>query len=1066
MTLQKQIVQLPLDGGQNDAAHEFASDVASNLEVTDGRYLQSGAIAKRFGIEAATTLEDATPGYAVDGGLHTITEHGGRLVAITHDGALAEDEAGERWERLGATGPRPSQLKSDPIVRGNNSVQHPDMAILEEFGPDKTTIACTVWRDSEAGVCMYAWHELPGDGRPPVLVFGPKLVAPAVSATLDIARTPRVAQCDGTFLMIGTDDTGTNLNGCFASPSSSYEFGVPALVDAALTDPHLAAIEVVGGISSDKGFWCVFPITGSNFKITKHTTSSLATVATKSAAGVCLAACYVDDSSKNVICVATATGALCTVETPLGAAIDTHALITPAATIVQCATVSQASIDGRVLAAWSGIGNLAYASNGTGNFGVDVILVDRGTYAGIWQTIVGQVRLGGHACWDGTDRLPTIPFVNDAAQGNVATDLPFWSGYLGQPVLDSADDWKIAQVASYGIDSATAYSGFWDGIGSPARCHCMPSMELADGSMVMPYAVYTDVTDPFDLTLGLDMLRVMAVDSPSLRTVSAQGLRITQSGAGAAYTDGMMYAEMTPAPPTFVVGELDPDMNYGGSSPSGGGGSPAATLYVSFAIRWRDAQGNVHRSIPTLEQAFLWWEFDSPFFYGKRWLLPRPFPGSIQGDKASQSYEVELYQADAADGTMYFRGTCTPIPHPTLDAFDYIVPTTTGFLTEQNRVSIVATPSGVGTVTRWTDLGELQHIPPPPLVDVCSTQARLWALSAENGRLEVWASKLLANGFAPEFPPEFIQRIPAEGGECTALAALDDKVVVFKERAVFVLFGDPGDNTGNGSTLETARLVSSDVGCSNPRSVVEGPFGVAFQASSESASGRAGIHVLGRDLSFSYPGIASKGVAAGVTFGAGTLVPAEKEVRWIIPSEQSGDLLVWSYDVNRWHVHTSRGFDTATMRRGRYAIKVTDEFVSVDLNGWDATSLHAMQIVTPWIKVAGLQGFQRCWSSTHLFKRFGSHIKIEIAYDYSPTWDVLDAHGYSTDTLNALSTPPGPVQVMLHHRIQKCQSLRFRITEDTSNDTGSQGLEYLGCALEVGVKRGTYRKALPPAAST
>ena len=1078
MSLVKRIVQVPLDGGQSEEQHPFATDQPSNLEVTNARFLQGGAIGKRFGVELAPSLTNSTPNWLLEGGLHTVAEHSGRLVAVTHDGAMIEDETIGRWERLGATGPRPSQIKTDPVVRGNNSARHSDVALLTDVGPDKVTISCTVWHDSEADVCMYAWHEIPEDGRPPQLLYGPKQFA-VVSSTLSLYRCPRVAQSNGKFMVIATDLAGTNLNGCFADPASSYDFSTPGLVDAALSGMSTATIELVGGPAGDVGYWAMLPVGPAQWKISKHAHGVLPASASQTAAGRCLHMAYIDDQFKGgVLVAATAAGGIGWTTSLLVNPITIVALVTPTATTqVHAATVAQASINGDVLVAWSGVGNIDPDAGATGNFGVDIAYLNRTAYAGVWQALVGQCRLGGHASWDGTDRLPVIPFVNDQAfpgqliPGGAAL-LPFRSGYLGRPVLNSAGTYQIAQVGSYGIDVASLWRSYWDLpylVTAGEKYHTMPGMEYAAGLRVMAYPVLTDESDPFDVTMGIDMLRVADVDSPALRNVSAQGTRLFQSGAGLSYVDGMYAAEVTPPPPVTViaVSTNHPTLPaYGASSPSSGPGSPASTLYVSFAIRWTDAQGNVHRSIPSGEHALTWWVLDGGFYFPQWWILPRPFPCSVLGDKASQHYEVEVYQADAADGTMYLRGTCTPTPHPSLDAFDAFYPVTTGFLATsgQDAVSIVTQPSSADTITRWTDLGELQHVAPPPLVDVCSTQARIWALSAENGRLQVWPSKLLTNGFAPEFPSEFIQTIPAEGGECTALAALDDKIVVFKERAIFVLFGDPGDNTGARSTIQRARLISSDVGCSNPRSVVEGPFGVAFQASSESASGRAGVHVLSRDLQLTYPGAAVKETVAGVTFQSGTLVSPEKEVRWIM---DSGKVLVWSYDVGKWSTYTERAVGSSTVRRGQYAAKVTDNTILVDLNGWNVTSTHSMQIVTPWIKVAGLQGFQRCWSSTHLFRRYGSHLKIEIAYDYSGTWNVLDAHTYSTSKLGALEdATSGRVQVMLHHRIQKCESFRFRVTEDTSNDDGSQGLEYLGCTVEVGVKKGSFRKALPPAASS
>ena len=85
MSLVKRIVQVPLDGGQSEDGHPFATGQPSNLEVTNARFLQGGAIGKRFGGKLAPSLTNSTPNWLLEGGLHTVAEHSGRLVAVTHD---------------------------------------------------------------------------------------------------------------------------------------------------------------------------------------------------------------------------------------------------------------------------------------------------------------------------------------------------------------------------------------------------------------------------------------------------------------------------------------------------------------------------------------------------------------------------------------------------------------------------------------------------------------------------------------------------------------------------------------------------------------------------------------------------------------------------------------------------------------------------------------------------------------------------------------------------------------------------------------------------------------------
>jgi hypothetical protein len=596
----------------------------------------------------------------------------------------------------------------------------------------------------------------------------------------------------------------------------------------------------------------------------------------------------------------------------------------------------------------------------------------------------------------------------------------------------------------------------------------MPSIEYAGGEYFMAYPVVIEALGDFDIYTAVDFMRCKTVEAPQSRSVTAASTRIV-SGGGVSYVDGVQQAELTPPPLITAAGmpapDYEADFAFGPTNPSTTGGWTTSGAYVKLAIRWRDQKGNVHRSLPSEEIEWAWYQLDGGNYFGSRMNIPRPWPCALTSslgilDDRGGHYQVEVYQADDTGELFYFRGLATPEPHPTYAQLDFIV-LTSGNVPEGHPegCTIVPTPSGAGTPELWTQLDELIHIPPPPMVDLCSTQSRLWGLSGEKGRLEVWPSKLITDGYAPEFPTSLVQRIPTEGGECVAIEALDDKVVVFKERAIFVLFGDPGSNTGSRSTLQPARLISSDVGCSNANSIVAGPFGIAFQASSESLSARAGIHVIDRGLQIQHVGAPAKDISAGVTFASATLVPAEKEVRWLMGNE-ARECLVWSYDVNRWHVNRLVGDSSSTLRRGRYStLSRFEDLGVVDVVAYDADAfdvvldVHEMSVTTSWLKLAGLQGFQRIWLACFLIRHYTGGLSIEFGIDYDETWSTPKV--WSAAALDALEPASGDrVQVYVSPVPQKCEAIRFRITEDADNSPG-RGFELVGLTLEMGIKRGS-----------
>jgi hypothetical protein len=1041
------VINVPISGGRSDDKEAWAAMSPDNADVVNARYLADGSIAKRHGILPYPTLTGVAP-KATEGLGHTIAEHDGRLLAITHDGAYAHDEARAVWTSLGRLGPRPAQAKTDPLLRVNNSARQSDMALGVLNGK---TVACVVWHDSEADVVSYAFFEVPSDGRPLIPISGPTAIGGSLK------RMPKVAAVPGTskFAICGFANSGSGVYYSNLDIASSYTFPASALLHVNADPPWLT---LIGGDDGSAHFWVVTGLTAASSYIYRRKDDFTADGNRTVGKTGPLAAGLITDGTYRIV-IAYPDGSIHRTLADCSAAGTTIGpLVTPAAsTQVHAATVCQLDSAGQGIVVWSGDGHGSTDAGGLGNFGVDIITISAaGT--GVGQTRLGQVRLGGSACWDGSGASPLIPFIN--MESGDAGSTPFFAGYIARLVWDPGGSTLagVACVATFGADVATIKGYFQIPTRSAgvANAHLPSLRSPATGRFVMPFGVAVDYIDPLDPTNGIDVLRLTTVGSAALRSVSAAGVRLFQSAAGISSADGIQHAELTPPPVVFA----DESLGYTGhgynlTDPSVAFGSTVA--FVKLAVRWRDAKGNLHRSIPSTEYTFSFAEKVGAIYNAVRWAFPRPWP--MSAGNRGPGYEVEVYQADVSGGTFYLVGTATPLAHPSLLACDYIVPLTTlapavGTFT-QECVLLLPTPSTAGKAQEWTSLGELQHIPPPPFADVCSTQQRVWGLNAEKGRLEVWPSKLVTDGFAPEFSPDLAIRIPTEGGECVGLAALDDKVVVFKERKVFVIFGDPGNNNGQRSTVQPARLVSGDVGCSNAGSIVEGPFGIAFQASSFSGSARAGIHVIGRDLSISHVGAPAKSICAGVDLGSGTLVPAEKEVRWTLPNL---DLLIWSYDVNRWHRHTLRGGLSACVRRGDYSLLVTSADAAYDSDTFGAESTHALSATSSWIKVAGLQGFQRIWILGNLVRWFAGGITVELGFDYEEGFKTSKTWSHSAMSgLIAVGSYAASVYVDVPY--QKCEAIRVRITEDPTNNPG-RGFEWVGLVLEVGVKSGAFRRYL------
>jgi len=67
-------------------------------------------------------------------------------------------------------------------------------------------------------------------------------------------------------------------------------------------------------------------------------------------------------------------------------------------------------------------------------------------------------------------------------------------------------------------------------------------------------------------------------------------------------------------------------------------------------------------------------------------------------------------------------------------------------------------------------------------------------------------------------------------GPITALSALDDKLIIFKRNAIYYITGTGPDNAGANDDFSEPVFITSTVGCTNGRSIVFSPRGLMFQS--------------------------------------------------------------------------------------------------------------------------------------------------------------------------------------------------------------------------------------------
>ena len=133
-----------------------------------------------------------------------------------------------------------------------------------------------------------------------------------------------------------------------------------------------------------------------------------------------------------------------------------------------------------------------------------------------------------------------------------------------------------------------------------------------------------------------------------------------------------------------------------------------------------------------------------------------------------------------------------------------------------------------------------------------------------------------------------------------------------------------------------------------------------------------------------------------------------------------------------------------------------------------------MSLTTSWVKTNGIQGFQRVRRAFVLGDFKSTHtLQLEIGHNYQEYFNELHKFNYITDLEiieygdsspygdegyfgTSSGVADGVYQFRAHCKKQKCQSIRFRISDSEEADPG-QAYSISSLMLEVGVRANTMK---------
>lgn len=488
------------------------------------------------------------------------------------------------------------------------------------------------------------------------------------------------------------------------------------------------------------------------------------------------------------------------------------------------------------------------------------------------------------------------------------------------------------------------------------------------------------------------------------------------------------------------------------------GSTNTNAYYYQVVYEWTDNQGNAYRSAPSIPVAV------TTTGSGSAGSIAVNVPTLRLTYKTANPVKIVIYRW-SVQNQIYYQ--VTSLTAPTLNA------------TTSDSISFtdtLADASIIGNNIIYTNGNVVPDINAPASNIFTLFDTRFWLVDAEDKNL-LWFSKQVIEATPVEMSDFFTfyiaptQAAQGSTGPITALAPLDDKLIIFKNNAIYYINGTGPDNTGANNQYSQPVFITSTVGCSNPKSIVFLPMGLMFQS-------EKGIWLLSRSLETTYIGAPVEDFNASVVQSA-VNVPETNQVRFTL---DTGQTLMYDYFVSQWGTFVGVPAISSCIFEGLHTFLNSYGVVYQESAGsyLDGSNPVLLGLTTGWLNLAGLQGYQRAYFF-YLLGQYITPFKLQcsVAYDYNsgpsqsnliaptnyspPYGGATPNPGDGTDSADPYgqgSLYGGPSNVF-NWRIfltkQRCQAFQITIQEvyDASYGvTAGAGLTLSGINLVFGVKKG------------
>ena len=364
------------------------------------------------------------------------------------------------------------------------------------------------------------------------------------------------------------------------------------------------------------------------------------------------------------------------------------------------------------------------------------------------------------------------------------------------------------------------------------------------------------------------------------------------------------------------------------------------------------------------------------------------------------------------------------------------------------------------------------NVAPPATSVIGSFNNRLFAVSSENPKLLFYSKKRL-RGAPVEFSDVFYT-VMNRADKITALAEMDEKLIIFEERRIFYVTGDGPNNAGEQNSFSEPQLITGDVGCTNADAVVQTPDGIMFMS-------LKGIYILTRGMQTEYIGAPVEAFNSE-TMTSAVLLQDTGQVRF---TTSAGPALVYDLFYRKWSTFTNHSGTGAVVWKatGNYCYLRTSGGLVYEEDSTRYTDVDAMiqmQLTTAWIKPDSIQGYQRCRRALLLGDYKSNHtLEARVAYNFRQYFnevhkfnfvDDTSLTDYGADALYGDTVYGGLSDGVYQFRMglgsggpQKCDAIRFQFQDTVASDPG-QSYSVTNLMIEIGLK--TTPMKLPATKST